>query len=144
VLPQVEYSSSDDDDAVDGDGGRQLRSEPAQYIVPPEYEVIGAAPTKLDQSLVSGSKFMIFQKWNVDGWCLGKLVHFYAKGVRIPGQPVRGNYGIKWVGDPRGSMRDCKLSLEEYFTPKSAHVMSEAVMKGAGSWVLLQRKVKSV
>jgi hypothetical protein len=133
LLPEEE--ESDDDEANDNTSGR---SEPAPYIVPPEYDALGA-PTKLDKSLVGN---FIFQKWNVDGWCLGKITHFYQRGVLIPGQSERGNYGVSWVGDPRGTMRDSRLSLENYFAATIADTLSEAGTKGIGSWVLLKRKKK--
>jgi hypothetical protein len=132
-LPEEE--ELDDDEANDNTSGR---SEPAPYIVPPEYDALGA-PTKLDKSLVGN---FIFQKWNVDGWCLGKITHFYQRGVLIPGQSERGNYGVSWVGDPRGTMRDSRLSLENYFAATIADTLSEAGTKGIGSWVLLKRKKK--
>jgi hypothetical protein len=84
-------------------------------------------PTKLDKSLVGK---IILQKWNECGWCMGKVSHFFQRGVHIPGQTERGNYSIKWVEDNGRGVRDTKLRLDQYGGGDD---------RAVGAWVLLKR-----
>ena len=93
-----------------------------------DYDELQHEPTKLNVSLVGK---VILQKWKFAGWCMGKVAHFYKKGVKIPGETARGNYAVKWVDDVGRGVRDCLLRLEEYGRGEDSDT---------GSWVLLTRR----
>ena len=72
-------------------------------------------------------KVQCFWKWNVSGWCMRKISHYYNNGVKIPGQ-TEGSNSVRWVDDEGNVIRACLLRLEE---------RAGGEKRTSGSWVLL-------
>lgn len=132
VLPEENFLAPEGSDG--GDEEHEDEEVAQEYVIPAEFEVVEDTPTQIDKSLL---QMWVFMNWDVTGWEIGQIKHFYPRGVILRDdkgvvmQGIKGNVSIKWAKDGRGILRDTFLQPNLYGGSAQAEV---------GSWVLLKRK----
>ena len=107
---------------------------PAEFVIPSEYEAVSQAPDNICKAL---EKSWLLMNWEITGWEMGQIKHFYPRGVilrdskKVALKGPKGNVMIKWAMDASGLFRDSYLDASMYSGSPDAPI---------GSWVLLKRK----